>query len=86
MLALMLGSRRNELLSIRWADLDFKRQVLRLPKTKSGREHILPLPGPALELLKAVPRQNDFVFAGSGETGHQINVKRAWKRVCKQAM
>ena len=85
MLALMLGSRRNELLSIRWADVDFEQQILRLPETKSGREHILPLPGPALELLKALPRKNDFVFAGSGETGHRINVKRAWKRVCKQA-
>jgi integrase len=83
--ALMLGSRRNELLSIRWADVDFEQQMLRLPETKSGREHILPLPGPALELLKTLPRQNDFIFAGNGETGHRINVKRAWKRICKQA-
>jgi integrase len=32
-----------------------------------------------------MPRQSEFVFAGSGETSHRINVKRAWKRICKSA-
>jgi integrase len=44
MLALMLGTRRNELLAVKWADVDFEQRMLRLPETKSGREHILPLP------------------------------------------
>jgi integrase len=85
MVVLMLGTRRSELLAVRWTDIDFEQQLLRLPETKSGREHILPLPGAALQLLASLPRRNDFVFSGTGETGHRVNVKRAWKRICDRA-
>ena len=87
MLALMLGTRRNELLAAKWSEVDFERQTLRLPgtNTKSGREHILPLPTPALQLLDSLPHRNDFIFPGTGKNGHRVNVKRAWKRVCERA-
>ena len=86
-LALMLGTRRNELLAAKWSEVDFDRQTLRLPatNTKSSRERVLPLPTPALELLDSLLRQNDFIFPGTGRKGHRVNVKRAWKRVCERA-
>ena len=49
--ALMLGTRRSELLSVRWADIDLKQRTLRLPETKAGRPHFLPLPEPACNAL-----------------------------------
>jgi integrase len=87
MLALVLGTRRNELLAARWSEVDFERQTLRLPgsNTKSGRERVLPLPPATLQFLDSLPRRGDFIFAGEGSTGHRINVKRAWKRVCERA-
>jgi len=86
-LALMLGTRRNELLAAKWSEVDFDRQTLRLPatNTKSSRERVLPLPTPALELLDSLLRQSDFIFPGTGRKGHRVNVKRAWKRVCERA-
>jgi integrase len=42
-LALMLGTRRAELLSVRWENVDLEARTLRLPETKAGRSHLLPL-------------------------------------------
>jgi len=43
-LSLLLGTRRTELLSARWEDMDLERRTWRIPATKSGRPHLLPLP------------------------------------------
>ena len=42
-LVLILGTRKSELLAIRWIDVDLERRTLRMPMTKAGRSHILPL-------------------------------------------
>ena len=46
-LALMLGTRKSELLAMRWTDIDMERRTWRIPQTrKDGNSHLLPLPGP----------------------------------------
>ena len=49
-LALMLGFRKGELCALRWVDVDFAQRTLRLPHTKAGRAHLLPLPAPVAAL------------------------------------
>ena len=50
-LYLLTGARKSELLKAQWADVDWTRAELRLPDTKAGRVHYIPLspagPGPA---------------------------------------
>jgi hypothetical protein len=39
----------------RWADIDLEQRAWRLPITKAGRSHLLPLPSLAVHILKSLP-------------------------------
>jgi integrase len=69
-LLLLTGQRRTEVASMRWqdVDLDAGRWILKAGDTKSDRAHLVPLPVPAVELLKPLPRFGEFVFSTDGET------------------
>jgi integrase len=93
-LYLLTGVRKSELLRARWADVDWTRAELRLPETKAGRVHYVPLSGPALALLREVLRVegNPFILVGRGPRGasaaekaakpaHLVNISKPWGRV-----
>jgi integrase len=87
-LSLLLGTRRSELLSARWQHVDFERRTLRIPETKAGRPHTLPLPNAALAILESLPSRagvSEWLFPGDGSTGHLAEPKKAWDRVRRQA-
>ncbi len=87
-LALLLGPRRHELLCARWAELDFSARAWRLPTTKAGRPHLLPLPTPAVEILKSLPSRDDsdWVFPSpTARSGHLEEPKKAWQRIRERA-
>jgi len=83
----LLGVRRSELAVARWADIDFDSQTLRLTRTKNGELRLAPLPRAAAELLHRLPsfECNEYVFLGTGKTGHLVEVKSAWRRLCWKA-
>jgi integrase len=66
-LYLLTGARKSELLKARWDDVDTERAELRLADTKAGRTHYIPLSGPALALLREIPRQhgNPYILPGA---------------------
>jgi integrase len=68
-LMLVLGQRRNEVASMRWADVDLTGCLWTLPasSTKSGRLSVVPLPKLAIEILSALPKMGKFVFRGSSD-------------------
>jgi len=86
-LALLTGCRKGELLVTRWADVDLERAVLRLPVTKAGRVHYVPLSAPARTVLEALPREarSPYVFPGATRGSHLVNVSKAWARIVKAA-
>lgn len=86
-LYLLTGTRKSELLKAKWVDVDLVRQELRLPETKAGRIHYVPLSEPAVRILRALPRQKDnpFVFCGRKEGGRIVEIRKAWVRVRKAA-
>jgi integrase len=86
-LLLLLGVRRSELAGARWADIDFDSQTLRLTRTKSGEPRLAPLPRAAVELFHRLPSfgSSEYVFPGTGKTGHLVEVKGAWRRLCRKA-
>jgi len=86
-LALFTGCRKGELLAARWADVDLDRGLLRLPRTKAGRVHYVPLAAPARALLERLPREagNPHLFPGLRQGDHLVNVDKAWRRIRTEA-
>lgn len=86
-LYLLTGARKTEVLTAKWADIDWDRKELRLPKTKSGRIHYTPLSEPAIELLKGIPqiKGNPYVLPGRKPGAHLVNIHKPWTRVRKAA-
>ena len=87
LLYLLTGVRKNELLRARWEDVDLERGELRLPETKSGRTHFLPISTAALDVLRQIPRQadNPHVFPGRNPGGHLVNIQKSWLSIRKAA-
>jgi integrase len=70
-LLVLLGSRRDELGSLRWSEVDLDRALISLSgeRTKNKRPHEIPLSAPALAILEArhvLPNSTarDLIFAG----------------------
>ncbi len=86
-LYLLTGVRKDELLSLKWTDIDFDRKELRLTDTKNGRSHYLPLSAAALDILNRTPRieNNPYVIVGKNDGCHLINIDKPWQRIRKEA-
>lgn len=86
-LYLFTGVRKSELLNAKWEHVDFQRRELRLPETKSARPHYVPLSEPALELLRAIPREsrNPYILPGHVKGRPLVNISKPWDRIRKEA-
>jgi integrase len=94
MISLLTGARKSNVLSMRWADIDRKGGMWVIPgtETKNRQVHSIPLTASELEILerrwqerKKNELRNEFVFPGTGSTGHLVEPKRAWKSLLKRA-
>ena len=79
---LLSGGRRGEILGLQWQHVDFERQCLRLPDSKTGAEFIY-LNAPALEVLAGLPRpeSNPHVIPGKYEVAPIGGIDKVWFRV-----
>ena len=72
-LILLTGSRRNEIGSLQWHEIDLKGKTITLPgeRTKNKQTHVVPLSDSAITILKKIPQRanRDFVF-GVGRDGY----------------
>ena len=86
-LYLLTGVRKRELLRARWKDIDFATNLWRLPDTKSGRVHHVPLSTRAVAILKNLPREigNPYVIPGARAGQPLNNIDKAWRRIRKRA-
>ncbi len=85
-LLLLTGARRDEVLTLRWADVDFERSALRLPDSKTGAK-VIPLGPAALALLAMAPRLegNPYVIPGRRVGGRLVGLQRPWARIRERA-
>ena len=85
--ALLTGARRSNVLEMKWADLDLDAATWRIGRTKNGTPQTVALVEPVVELLRERKRQASsvFVFPGKGATGHLVEPKKGWTRICKAA-
>jgi integrase len=94
-LLLLTGARRGEVLSMRWADLDLTAGIWSKPpsSTKQKEHHQVPLSAPVRQLLSEIRAAQSakhrvlgtYVFPGSGDTGHVVEIKKGWRSICKAA-
>lgn len=54
--AIETAMRREEIASLTWDKIDFKKSTAHLPKTKNGEARSVPLSPEALEILRNIPR------------------------------
>ena len=85
-LLILTAQRREEIVSLRWSEIDFDKALLVLPpaRTKNGRAHELPLSRQALAILEHRAAQakgsgaNDArVFSGFGVSGRKAKLVQA---------
>jgi integrase len=66
---LVLGQRRGETQMIRWSDVDFRERVWTILDNKSDREHVVPLPALAVEIIESQRRVPNSPYVFTGRTG-----------------
>jgi integrase len=65
---LLTGARREEIATLRWADVDMRWRKLRLAD-KVDAERIIPLGDYLAQMLSQLPRQSEYVFASASRSG-----------------
>ncbi|MBT8005330.1 MAG: tyrosine-type recombinase/integrase [Rhodospirillales bacterium] len=85
-LLIFTGCRRGEILSLRWSDVDWDHQCLRLTDSKTGPK-VVHLNAPALELLQNIERKegSPWVIPGRKLGEHLVDVKGPWRRIREKA-
>ena len=86
-LYLLTGARKSELLTARRENIDWNLKRLRLEDTKAGEEQELTLNAAAIGVIQGLPAVggNPYIFVGSKEGHHLVNINKAWLRVRKAA-
>jgi integrase len=70
---ILTAARTAETIGARWSEIDVASAIWTIPagRMKASKEHRVPLPKPALQILRDVPRErnNPFVFLGAYKRG-----------------
>lgn len=85
--ALKTGMRRNEILTLKWQNVDFKNNVFELLVTKSGKSRKIPIAKTLkkfLEKLKKVSN-SEYLFVNPETQKRYVDIKKSFKTALKQA-
>ena len=87
LLALLTGARRSNLQAMRKSEINLKDGVWKIPMTKNGTSQEVTLSPEAIVILskRMESVDSDFIFPGTGKTGHLVEPKKAWARILKNA-
>jgi integrase len=81
----LTGCRRDEIGALKWGEIDFDTGVMTLPpeRVKNGRTLSLPLPAPALTILRSVPCRDGraHIFGAHGFTSWSVMTKQLHARI-----
>ena len=85
-LLMLTGCRLNEVLCLKWDDVDRTAKELRIRDGKTGPRSV-PLTPAVIGVLDAIPRArgNPWVIAGSKRGGRLTRIDKYWTRIRKQA-
>lgn len=86
-ISLFTGVRQANVLAMRWEDIHFDRKEWLVPETKNGEPLRVHLIDTVIGILKTRLKnygKKDWVFEGSGKTGHMVEPKAGWKRILQR--
>ncbi|MBY0272730.1 MAG: tyrosine-type recombinase/integrase [Alphaproteobacteria bacterium] len=86
--SLFTGVRKSNVLAMRWEDIYLERREWLLPDTKNDDPLRVHLIDTVIDILKArLDRygRREWVFEGTGKTGHLVEPKAGWARILKRA-
>jgi integrase len=86
LLILFTGLRKSEGLTMKWACVDMRDKSFTITDTKNGLPHTLPISAYLFDLFERLQtiRINEYVFPGSGATGHLVETRKQIDFVEKQ--
>jgi integrase len=87
-LALFTGARLNEIMGLRWQDIDFKRRRVLFDETKNGERREVALANQAYEVLQALSkvRRIDSPFVFPRKDGKQPkDIRKQWEKAIEKA-
>ncbi len=92
-LAIHTGMRRGELLSLRWANVDFERGLVHVmnshrEQTKSGHSRSIPMNRIARQQLLSLQTESgdtEYVFVNKNTGRPRTDVKRGFRSACEKA-
>jgi integrase/recombinase XerD len=87
-MAVETGMRLEELLSLKWEQVDLERREVRLVRTKSNRPRVVPLSDKAVAVLVAGTsdhRASTYVFINAATGDRYRSIKRAFRTACRRA-
>lgn len=88
LMSLLTGARRSNVLAMRWKEINLDRGEWRMPDTKTGDSHTVPLVQAAIDILKTRCEQavGEFVFPSNTScSGHLMEPKAAWQKLLQEA-
>lgn len=91
MLSLTTGARKAEIMSLRWGQINFSRQIITLSKTKNGETRSIPLVGEAFTLLqeraKVRSLTDDRIFppTSKAKKGEYLDLETTWRAALSTA-
>ncbi len=84
--ALNTGMRRGEILGLQWEDVDLKRRLITLNRTKTNERRVIPINDVLLEELQKIPGQGQggYVFL-SGRQDRYTNIHKVFRGAVERA-
>lgn len=85
-LLIFTGCRLNEIMTLKWAEVDLENSCLRLSDSKTGAR-VVHLGSPALDLLANLKRQpnNPWVICGKIPGTYRKEIQKFWQRIRNRA-
>ena len=85
-LIIFTGARLNEIITLRWENVNLDMGIMHIPDSKTGFKTI-PLSNTALQILQRAKRLegNPYVCPGTKDGGHIVGIQRPWQRIRKKA-
>lgn len=88
-IAIGTGMRKGDQLQLRWAKVDFQRNVIYVPNQKTGRDYTVPMNRDVrnvmLELKREAAVGAEFVFVNPKTNQAYVDIKKAFAWACSKA-